>query len=52
MVNGLIKINSDYQVDFAFIDKVLTHMVGLHKDELVSALKLCDTPKQNMKIQP
>ena len=31
MVNGLIKINEDYQVDFTFIDKVLTHMVGLPK---------------------
>jgi hypothetical protein len=29
MVNGLIKINEDYDVDFSFIDKVLTNMVGI-----------------------
>ena len=47
MVIGLIKINEDFMVDFTFIDKVLTHMVGLNKQELIDALKLCDTPKKS-----
>lgn len=45
MVNGLIKINQNFDVDYSFIDKVLTHMVGLNKAELLDALKLADTPK-------
>ena len=45
MVNGLIKINQNFDVDFSFVDKVLTHMVGLNKVELLDALKLADTPK-------
>lgn len=45
MVNGLIKINQNFDVDFSFIDKVMTHMVGLNKSELLDALKLADTPK-------
>ena len=44
MVNGLIKINDDYQVDFSFIDKVLTHMVGLKKQELLQALSISNVP--------
>jgi hypothetical protein len=31
MVNGMIKINELYDVDFSFIDKVLTNMVGIQK---------------------
>ena len=31
MVSGLIKINEDFDVDFSFVDKVLTHMIGLQK---------------------
>ena len=46
LVNGLIKINEQFDVDFSFIDKVLTHMVGLQKQELLGALKIGDTPKQ------
>ena len=29
MVNALIKINQNFDVDFSFVDKVLTLMVGL-----------------------
>lgn len=47
MVNGLIKINDDYQVDFSFIDKVLTHMVGLKKQELLQALSISNVPNPN-----
>ena len=46
MVNALIKINQNFDVDFSFVDKVLTHMVGLQKTELIDALKLSDTPKE------
>ena len=28
-VNGLVKINDLFDVDFSFIDKVMTHMIGL-----------------------
>ena len=45
MVNGLIKINDLYDVDFSFVDKVLTHMIGLQKQELMGALKISDTPR-------
>ena len=45
MVNGLIKINDNFNVDFSFIDKVLTHMVGIEKNELLSALQLSDPQK-------
>ena len=45
LVNGVIKINEQFDVDFSFIDKVLTHMVGLQKQELLGALKIGDTPK-------
>ena len=38
MVNGLIKITSDYQVDFTFIDKVISNIVGIDKKLLHSAL--------------
>ena len=48
MVNGLIKINDDYQVDFSFIDKVLTHMVGLKKQELLQALSISNVPNTSM----
>ena len=44
-VNGLIKINDLFDVDFSFIDKVMTHMIGLQKQELIGALKISDTPK-------
>lgn len=42
MINGLIKINSDLQVDYSFVDKILTHMVGIEKDKLLDALKIVD----------
>ena len=42
MVNGLIKINDEYDVDFTFVDKVLTHTAGLDRDELMGVLKLSD----------
>ena len=45
LVNGLIKINDLYDVDFSFVDKVLTHMIGLQKQELIGALKISDTPR-------
>ena len=38
LVNGIIKISEDFEVDFSFIDKILTHMVGLHKTDLLEAL--------------
>ena len=38
MTNGIIRINADYKVDFTFIDKILTLMVGLNKNELFNAL--------------
>jgi hypothetical protein len=38
MVNGLVKINNDLTVDFAFIDKILMNMVGIKKDILLAAL--------------
>jgi len=42
MVNGLIKINEDYDVDFSFIDKVLINMVGIQKKDLLHTLKVND----------
>jgi len=42
MVNGLIKINDEYDVDFSFIDKVLTNMVGIQKQDLLQALRIND----------
>ena len=42
MVNGLVKVNSDLEVEFGFVDKVLTHMAGIHKDRLLEALKIVD----------
>ena len=42
MVNGVVKINSDLQVDFSFIDKILTHMAGIDKDKMLEALKVTD----------
>ena len=38
MMNGLIKINDDYDIDFSFIDKILYYIVGVHKDDLLEAL--------------
>ena len=38
MVNGLIKVNNDLSIDFAFIDKILMNMVGIKKDILLAAL--------------
>jgi len=45
LVNGLIKINDEFEVDFSFIDKVLTNMVGIQKQDLLSALKIIESPK-------
>ena len=42
MVNGLIKINDEYDVDFSFIDKVLINMVGIQKRDLLHTLKVND----------
>ena len=42
MVNGMIKINELYDVDFSFIDKVLTNMVGIQKQDLLQALLISD----------
>jgi len=45
-VSGLLRIkvnpktsSDDLQVDFNFMDKVLTHMVGLQKGDLLELLK-------------
>ena len=43
MVTSLIKITNELEVDYSFIDRVLTHMVGLNKQELLSALKMIDS---------
>ena len=42
MVNGLVKINANLQIDFSFVDKILTHMVGISKERLLEALKMVD----------
>jgi hypothetical protein len=52
-VSALMKIKNisrspnveDYQVDFSFMDKMLTHMVGLERDDLVGLLKQHDDPR-------
>lgn len=51
-VSGLLRIkvnpktsSDDLQVDFTFMDKVLTHMVGLQKNDLLELLKQYDDPK-------
>lgn len=51
-VSGLLRIkvnpktsSDDLQVDFTFMDKVLTHMVGLQKSDLLELLKQYDDPK-------
>ena len=44
MVNGLIKINEDYEVDFSFVNKVLLNMVGIKKKDLLKALSINETP--------
>jgi len=51
-VTSLIKITTELEVDFTFIDKVMTHMVGLQKDELLSALKLIDSSASLKKAFP
>ena len=43
MINGLIKINSDLNIDFSFVDKILLNMVGIKKDKLIKALRQVDT---------
>jgi hypothetical protein len=45
MVNGLIKINEDYEVDFSFVDKVLLNMVGIKKNDLLKALRINESPR-------
>ena len=40
MLNSLIKINSDFNVDFSFIDKILVHMISLKKEQMLEALKI------------
>lgn len=52
MVNGLIKINDEYDVDFSFIDKVLTNMVGIQKNDLLNALRINDIPKPRPPTPP
>ena len=44
MVNGLIKINNEMTIDFAFIDKILMNMVGIRKDVLLAALGMNQAP--------
>jgi hypothetical protein len=52
-VSGLMKIRNvsrkpnveDFQVDFSFMDKMLTHMVGLEKQDLIELLKAHDEPQ-------
>ena len=44
MVNGLIKINNELTIDFAFIDKILMNMVGIKKDMLLAALGIRQGP--------
>ena len=34
LVNGLIKINKEFQVDFSFIDKVIANIVGIDRNLL------------------
>ena len=35
MVNGILKISECFEIDFSFIDKVLTHMIGLQQSDLI-----------------
>ena len=44
MVNGLIKINNELNIDFAFIDKILMNMVGIKKEYLLAALGMQQVP--------
>jgi len=54
-VSGLMKIRNisrkpnveDFQVDFSFMDKMLTHMVGLEKQDLMELLKQHDEPQND-----
>ena len=38
MVNGLIRINDEYDVDFSFIKQVLSNMSGIQKSDLSLAI--------------
>lgn len=49
MVNGLIKITPDYQVDFTFIDKVISNIVGIDRTLLHSALSNIQFKKSESK---
>ena len=46
-VNALIKINQELQIDFSFIDKIMTNMVGIKKDRLLEALKVVEIDDAN-----
>ena len=39
MVNGIIRINKDYKIDFSFIDKVIAHITEINKEELHTILR-------------
>ena len=54
MVNGLIKVNNDLSIDFAFIDKILMNMVGIKKDILLAALGMNQVKitSQSLSISP
>ena len=43
LVNGLIKINKEFQVDFSFIDKVIANIVGIDRNLLQNALSNIET---------
>ena len=53
-VSALIKIKNaskkpnveDYNIDFSFMDKMLTHMVGLEREDLLEILKQHDDPNE------
>ena len=32
LVNGIIKINKEYLVDFSFIDKIIQNMAEINRD--------------------
>ena len=38
LVNGLIKIDKQYQIDFSFVDKVISNLTGIDRDLLQNAL--------------
>ena len=39
MVNSIIKINKDLEIDFSYIDKILTNIPVIHKELFLEALE-------------